>query len=162
MKRFILSITVAALGAMSLAGVAVGKPIPSFTMTDLAGKKITNASLKGKVVLIDFWATWCGPCKAASPSMEKLHKTYAKQGLVVLGANTGDDNSKQKAAAYKKEHKYTYNFTVDNDKLAQAWGVTGIPRFILIDKKGVVLIDQTGFDSSVVTKLEAAIKKALK
>ncbi len=142
----------------------VGKPVPPFSMTTVGGKKITNKSLKGKVILVDLWATWCGPCKQASPTMQRLHMTYGKRGLVVIGADTFENSKDAKtnvkgAIAYAKEHKYTYTFTANNDKLAAAWGVDHIPYFILIDKKGVVrkLFNQgtiPGWD----TALEASVK----
>ena len=99
-----------------------GKMLPAFTMTDLNGKKITSQSLRGKVVLIDLWATWCGPCQKASPVMQSLHNKYGGRGLVVIGANTWENNDKTGANArkYRDQHKYTYLFTYNNDDLAKA------------------------------------------
>lgn len=141
-----------------------GKPFPAFKMTDTNGKVHTNASLKGKVVLLDFWATWCGPCKAASPTMQNLHDKYASKGLVVIGANTYEQpNVKATAAAkYQKDHKYTYMFTKENDKLAASIGARGIPFFVFIDKQGVVREVATGFgkDQSP-AQFEAIVKRLL-
>lgn len=161
MKKAFLALSLAALAAFSFAQAKVGAPAPTFTMTTLAGKKLTNANLKGKVVLIDFWATWCGPCKKASPLMEKLHKTYAKKGLVVIGANM-DDNSKAATLGYIKEHKYTYTMTLDNQALAGKWGVSGIPRFILIGRDGKVAMDETGYSPASDAMFKKAIEAALK
>src|SRR5687768_3814654 len=128
--------------AIALAGLAtigtpgelkdlVGKQAPAFKMTDTKGKVHTNGSLKGKVVLLDFWATWCPPCVAASPTMQKLHEKYAKQGLVVIGANLGEHSDPDGTPAkYAKEHKYTYTFTKKNDDYARKLGVRGIPMFM--------------------------------
>lgn len=140
-----------------------GKPFPSFKMTDTAGKVHTNASLKGKVVLVDFWATWCGPCKAASPAMQKLHEKYAKQGLVVIGANTFERPADRKGAAakYQNEHKYGYTFTSENDDLAKKLGVQGIPFFVFIDRQGVVREVVTGYGGGSDEKFEATVKKLL-
>ncbi len=140
-----------------------GKAMPAFSMTDTSGKVHTNASLKGKVVLLDFWATWCGPCKAASPTMQKLHEKYAKQGLVVVGANVFEQGpgAKTAAANYAKEHKYSYTFTKGNDALAQKLGINGIPAFIFIGKDGKVAEVQTGFDEALATQFEATVKKLL-
>lgn len=136
-----------------------GKPVPKFTMTDTAGKTVSNTSLKGKVYVVDFWATWCAPCVAASPMMNKLHAKYAKQGLVILGANISD--KKGAASAYKKEHKYGYTFTTGGEKLAQSLGVQGIPAFFFVDKKGVVRKVQEGFSPSLEADFDAQIKKLL-
>jgi len=140
-----------------------GKAMPAFKMTTVDGKTLTNASLKGKVVLLDFWATWCGPCKMASPSVQKLHEKYGKKGLVAIGANVWEQgDSKKKAADYAKEHKYTYTFTHSNDELAKTLKINGIPTFVLVDKKGVVQMVQVGFDpQSTEQELDKAIQKLL-
>lgn len=169
--RVLAAASILAIGAIVVSaqggqGEALkGKPFPSFKMTDTTGKVHTNASLKGKVVLLDFWATWCGPCKAASPTMQKLHEKYAKQGLVVIGANTFErPNDRAGAAAkYKKEHSYGYTFTKENDKLAQQLGVNGIPFFVFIDRKGVVREVATGFGAGESpAQFEEIVKKLLK
>lgn len=137
-------------------------------MTTTEGKTLTGKSLRGKVVLVDFWATWCGPCKKASPVMESLHKKYAKKGLVVIGANTSERDSDGRpvkwanaAKTYKKEHGYTYTFTWGNDDLKEKWGVQGIPTMFVIDKKGVVRKVFVGYDTKLETNLEQAIKPLL-
>lgn len=140
----------------------VGKTAPTFKMKDVKGKTHTNKSLKGKVVLLDFWATWCGPCKAASPTMQALHKKYASKGLVVIGANTFDGaDGLKKSKAYSKEHGYTYTFTYGNDRFAQSLGVRGIPAFIFIGKDGKVAETQVGFSQQLAPKFEATAKTLL-
>lgn len=127
-----------------------GKPIPAFKMTDTAGKAHTNDTLKGKVVLLDFWATWCPPCRKSSPFMQKLHEGYSEQGLVVVGANAFErENKDGAAAAYAKEHNYTYPMTVNNDAFARSLNVRGIPTFILIDRKGTVRHVWVGFNDDM-------------
>jgi len=138
-----------------------GKPAPTFKMTDLKGKVHTNKSLKGKVVLLDFWATWCGPCKAASPLMQKLHTKFAAKGLMVFGANTLEPNSKAAAAAYQKEHKYTYNFTFGNEALTKTLGIRGIPLFVFIDRQGKVAKTFMGYGPQRDPEFEALAKKLL-
>jgi thiol-disulfide isomerase/thioredoxin len=138
-----------ALAQNARLGTFVGKPAPNFVMTDTSGKKLTNKSLLGKVVVLDFWATWCGPCKAASPAMQKLHSQLGSQGVMVIGANCFErGNSATAAKAYAAEHKYTYRFTSNNDGLAESFGIQGIPAFVIIDKKGVVRFTATGLPPS--------------
>lgn len=150
----------------------LNKPVPAFSMTDLAGKTHTNKTLLGKVVLLDFWASWCGPCKAASPSMQRLHKELGSKGLVVIGANTFESFdggteaaqralSRKNAAAYQKEHGYGYTFTIFNDKLAESWGISGVPSFYLIDKKGTVVWMSNGWRSTHESTLRTQIRKLL-
>ena len=142
----------------------VGKPMPAFTMKGLDGKTLTNANLKGKVVLLDFWATWCGPCKAISPMIEKLHKAYKGKAVAIYGANVwerGDKNG-AKARAYAKEHKYTYPMTFGNETLATKLRIEGIPTLLVMDKKGVVRNVYVGFDPKNEAKLRAVIDGLLK
>jgi thiol-disulfide isomerase/thioredoxin len=116
-----------------------GKAMPPFVLTTIGGKKITNRSLKGKVVLFDFWATWCGPCKMASPAMQKIYEAYSKKGVVVIGADTFERNPGPAGAkGYKAEHKYAYTFTYDNDGLARTLGIQAIPAFALVDQHGII------------------------
>ena len=124
-----------------------GKRVPSFKATSFNGKTISNASLKGKPYILDFWATWCGPCKAASPTMQAIHTKFAGKGLIVIGANMGESKSSMaQAKGYPKEHGYTYTFTSANDKLAGSLGIQGIPCFLFVDKMGKIKAVRTGFD----------------
>jgi thiol-disulfide isomerase/thioredoxin len=132
----LLAVTSVAFGADKF-GAWTGKPAPAFKMTDTSGKVWTNSSLKGKVVILDFWASWCAPCKAASPIMQKLSKTYGAQGLVVIGAEA-EGGPKSIAPAYAKEHGYSYKFTTNNDALLATFGPEGIPAFVIIGKDGKV------------------------
>lgn len=159
----IFLITASQIGAQG--ATAVGKALPAFSAKSLAGKPVTNASLKGKVVLIDFWATWCGPCKEMSPTMQALHTKYAKKGLIVVGANLEGGSAadqKAKATAYMKAHKYTYMGTYANEGLAEKLQVNGIPRFILVNKKGSIIGDWTGSNPDFMSVVSPLIEKALK
>ena len=172
MKKMLFALPIAAVAAFALAQTPAteapnfadlkGKKV-TYQMTDTAGKAVTNETLKGKVVLIDFWATWCGPCKAASPTIQMLHEKYAKDGLVVIGANAFERTDPDGAAAgYAKEHNYSYMMTVKNDALAKSWGVRGIPAFVVIGRDGTVALAQTGFGKGKTDViLEDAVKAAL-
>jgi len=154
----ILALTSAFAGPETLKG----KPIPAFAMKSVTGTSYTDKSLKGKVVILDFWATWCAPCVAASPTMQKLYTKYAKQGLVVLGSNITD--SVDGVKGYAKKHGYSYPFTQGNEAYAKKLGISAIPVFVFIDKKGIVQKVDTGFTTTTspadweatVTKLLAA------
>lgn len=143
-----------------------GKPMPSFKLVDTTGKTHTNASLKGKVVLIDFWATWCGPCKAAMPMVQSLHTKYKAKGLVVIGADILESKNKEgAAAAFKKTTPYTYTFTKntkESEVLANKLQIEGIPTMLLIDKKGTIQLVKVGFSPSEKGELAAKIEQLLK
>ncbi len=161
------------MAAMSVAATAqgirsmAGKPVPPFSIKDIGGATHTNKTLMGKVVLYDFWATWCVPCRKASPTMQKLHAAYSKRGLLVIGANAyentnGKPSGKVPAARYAAEHKYTYKFAYDTDRLAKSLGVRGLPVFVLADRRGVIQRVWVSFDAAKTpAELEAAIGRAL-
>ena len=163
-RLFVVGSMMVAAGAAFAQAPAIGKTVPAFSMRDLAGKTHTDKTLRGRVVLIDFWATWCGPCKKAAPVMQALHTKYGKKGLTVIGANVEgiEGDASKLVKDYRATHKYTYTFTVGNEDLGSKWKVEGIPTFILVDKKGVVRIIQTGTDPGWDKRMEKAIASALK
>lgn len=138
---------------------AEGKPLPNFVMTRLDDTKLTNKDLKGKVVVIDFWATWCGPCKAAAPKLQAIYDEFAEKGLVVIGANLAERangqpiQTKDNAVAYVAEHKYTYTFTYGNDALGKEWKVPGYPTFFVVGRDGNVKEVLVGFNENRMRQL---------
>lgn len=120
----------------------VGSKAPNWTLEDAAGKAHSLNDYRGKVVLMDFWATWCGPCKAAMPSIQKIHERFADKGLVVLGMNCWESGD---PAKYMDEKGYTYGLMVGADDVAEAYGVSGIPTFYLIGKDGEIVHVEVGF-----------------
>ena len=143
------------------------KPVPNFKLVTTTGQTITRSSMMGKVYLVDFWATWCGPCKAAMPSMQKLHNKYKAKGFSVIGANileNGTDKANT-AAKFKQAAKYTYTFTKNTpeaEKFAEALKVQGIPTFLLIDKKGVIRHVEVGFSPKHEADLDKKVAALLK
>jgi thiol-disulfide isomerase/thioredoxin len=108
-----------------------------------AGKSLTTADLKGKVVLVDFWATWCGPCNAEIPRVKELYKTYHAKGLEIVGVDCDSDDDTVNAFTKDKEMTWTQLREESQAEepwhpLAKKWGVSGIPTMFLLDKKGVL------------------------
>jgi peroxiredoxin len=148
-----------------------GKPAPAFTLQDLNGNKVSLASYKGKAVLINFWATWCGPCKIETPWIVALRNKYASQGFEVLGISTeGEDlkpddkagHAKDKAAIGKfvREMKVTYPMLVDGDSISKPYGgLDDLPTTYYVDRKGTVIAAQVGMSTQA--EMETNIKKAL-
>lgn len=140
----------------------LNKPLPTFTLNKVGGGTITNQTIKGKVVLFDFWATWCGPCRAASPFMQELHNKYASQGLLVVGANAGENTTGDAPARnYAREHNYTFTFTYESDSLFKALNTGAFPTFVLADKQGVVRKVWVGYSNAQKAQMENAIKSLL-
>ena len=143
------------------------KPLPHFKLPRLTGGTLTNSKLKGKVAIIDFWASWCGPCKMASPIMQELHRKYKSKGLIVLGANTSERKdgvpvkSKEFAAEYVAEHHYTYPMVYGSDDFKNACKVSGIPTILVVDKRGIVRLVQVGFAYNLQEILEKTITPLL-
>lgn len=120
----------------------LNKPAPSFVVTDLNGTRIDLDNL-GKVALIDFWATWCGPCKEITPVLISLYKTYSDQGLVVVGIAVSDTEKKVKE--YVESNGIPYSVIATSPKgdtpltkIIQDYGVRAIPTLVLVDKEGIV------------------------
>jgi thiol-disulfide isomerase/thioredoxin len=140
----------------------LGRPMPSFRMIDIEEQPITSESLKGKVVLIDFWATWCGPCQRVAPVLQELHTKYGGRGLVVIGADTSErSRTKEWAVDYAREHHYTYTFTYGTDDVKELCGVDALPTLFLIDRKGIVRRVQPGYYTRLLPDLEEALKPLL-
>ncbi len=135
----------------------IGKPAPDFEPAIQAGAKLPSLSaLKGKVVLIDFFATWCGPCVLAMPHLEELHQKLAGKGLTVLGVSTESSAIVARAA---EKYNVTYSLASDeNEGVSGSYRVFALPTMVLIDRKGTVR-EVSIADSDAI---DAALMKALK
>ena len=138
----------------------VGDKAPAFKLTSLAGPEVTLDSLKGKVVLLDFWATWCGPCKQIMPVIQKLSEEFKDKGVAVFGVNTWEKKDGA-AKSYMESKKYTYGCLLAGEDLAKTYGITGIPTLIIINKDGTIAKAEVGAGGNVEADLRAAITAAL-
>jgi len=131
---------------------------PDFTLQDLSGKKVTLSGLKGSVVLLEFWATWCPPCRASIPGIERLHRAYGNKGLTVLAVSF-DEGGWDKVKDFVAEHKITYSVLKGTDEVSTKYLVRMIPAMYLVDKQGIVRKQYLGGGSE--EELEKEIKALL-
>jgi len=124
-------------GCTSKEKEAASSAAPDFTLQDMAGKKVRLADLKGRVVLIEFWATWCPPCRAEIPAIERLHTQYGDKGLTVL-AVAMDEGGWDGVKAFATERKITYTVLRGTEDVSAKYMVRLIPATFLVDKQGVI------------------------
>jgi peroxiredoxin len=167
LARMSLVLALAAGGAgASFAPRAValdkGQEAPEIELRDLSGNPVKLSAFRGKVVLVDFWASWCGPCRDSLPVLDRLSRTYQDKGLVVLGVNI--DESADAAQAFLKKNNLKVSFPVVNDKdkrVAARYAPPTMPSSFIIDRTGRVQRVHEGFRSSDAQKLEAELKALL-
>jgi peroxiredoxin len=145
-----------------------GRPSPDFSLEGLDGKPFKLSENKGKVVVVDLWATWCGPCVKSLPDLQKLSedKSLASRGLVVVAPNVGED--KPTIKEFIEKNKYTLTVLVDEKTtLANALGVSGIPTKLVIGRDGIIRkvlvgnVPAVGDQPSSEDQLKQAIEAAL-
>jgi cytochrome c biogenesis protein CcmG, thiol:disulfide interchange protein DsbE len=149
-------------------GKMSGKEAPEFSVelvlnADRAGaapgaSSVKLSDLRGKAVVIDFWATWCGPCRAEAPIVNKLAERYRGKDVVVLGVNT--DDGEGKAKAFAQQERLTYPIAYDGDRsAANAYNVQGLPTLVVVSKTGKIVAIRTGVTSE--SDLEELVEQAL-
>ncbi len=162
MKRnlpFILALVVLLLVfGCSSGGTSVGSHAPDaeFVPVSDTTRKVTLNDMHGKVVLMDFWATWCGPCRQLIPHLQDLNAKYKSKGLEVMGISNEDPAT---VADFQKSMNVTYPLYLDKDKIAGInYGIDSYPTVLLADREGKVLYFSVGVDPEA---LDAAVSKAL-
>jgi len=139
--------------------IPVGQAAPDFALQNVSGRsgRTTLKEFRGRVVLLDFWSTLCGPCQAATPTMAMLHEKYGKQGLVVIGIDVQEPFAKVKE--YVREHQVPYRVLLDADaRVSEKYGIAAIPAFFIIDAQGAIAWRRTALRAE---EMEEQIQKAL-
>jgi thiol-disulfide isomerase/thioredoxin len=166
MQKIVITKTTPAAGATDAQEQTTpklqGKQAPAFTLTTLEGKKVSLADYKGKPVFVNFWATWCEPCKLEMPWIEEFSKKYAGDGLVVLGIST-DDVGKDVVAKTVRKLGVTYPILLKDDKIEDMYDIQYDPESFYVDKTGKVVIATAGITDGQGGKdeIEANIKKLI-
>ena len=137
-----------------------GKAAPAFVLTNLEGKKVSLADYKGRPVLVNFWATWCGPCKVEMPWFEVFRKQYAAQGFEILGLTDDADAGKDAIAKVAAKAGVTYPILLTDGKVQTAYGgLEVLPVSFYVDRNGVIVEQTAGLGSK--NQIEANIKKVI-
>jgi len=146
-------------GPMKLVGDVQGVPAPDFTLPSLDGRKVTLSDFRGKAVLLNFWATWCPPCKVEMPWFEDLQKQYGQDGLIVLGVAM-DDSAPATIAKFASALGVNYPVLLGTDKVSDDYGdVQYLPTTFYIGRDGTIVDKMTGLLDR--KDIENAVRKTL-
>jgi cytochrome c biogenesis protein CcmG/thiol:disulfide interchange protein DsbE len=136
------------------------KPAPNFSLKDADGNPVNLADYRGKVVLVNFWATWCGPCEAEIPWFIEFEKKYKDQGFAVLGVSMDDDGWKS-VRPYVASHKINYRVMIGSEVVSQQFGeIESLPTSFVLDRAGRIasnhigLVDKVDYQNEIVKLLE--------
>lgn len=166
LKKFILKTIPLALAALLLftqpaaAILQKGDAAPPIKLTTTSGQPITLNNYRGYVLVMDFFATWCIPCKEAIPHLNSLRAKYGKQGLQVLGVSV-DEGSDRDVKDFIAERRISYPVAIAGEEMQTEYGLRSIPTVFVINKKGVVVERFQGFSEQTAKAMEETIKRLL-
>ena len=157
-----IAIGLAACSADRTLPGSVGTPVPAYGAVALAGDSIALADLRGQVVLLNVWATWCHPCREEIPALQRLHERMADSGLRIVGVSVDAGGEGERVAAFAREFGVTYDIWLDpDDRVSDTFYTLGVPTTLLIDRAGVVRWRHTGpvkdTDPVLLRALDAAL-----
>ena len=160
MKILLICLLLPLTNAFGVTGL-VGQPAPDFALKSLTGKNLRLSEFRGEVVMINFWATWCGPCRQEMPLLDELHRRYQKVGLRLIGVNIDDDQR----SAIKMVRVLGISFPVLLDErkhVSRLYDVDAMPATLLIDRTGVVRYIHHGYRSGYEQSYVDEIRELLK
>lgn len=138
-----------------------GSTAPDFTLTDLQGRSLRLSDLRGKAVILNFWATWCPPCKQEIPWFVDLQKRYGPEGLQVVGVNMDDEGDQKNVAKFAAENSINYPVLLGKENVAAAYGgIDYLPTTFYIDRGGVVM-DRVFGQPGTPAEIEQNVKRAI-
>jgi len=160
--RILRSLLAAAACSLAASAFAAANPsAPDFTLRGADGRNVRLDELRGQVVLVNFWATWCGPCREEMPRLETLYEKYGKSGFVLLGVNVDDDPAAAVAAAAKL--KVSFPVLLDTDKsVSKLYKLNSMPTTVVIDRDGKMRFLHRGYRAGTESDYEQQIRGLLK
>jgi peroxiredoxin len=163
LKRILL-VTIAAsfLSAPSPVDAAprLGQPAPEFKVTSTTGQTISQGNYRGYVLILDFFATWCQPCRQSIPHLVEMNRKYSKQGLQILGLSV-DEDGEQAVRTFTDEFRVNYPLALAGDSTTVDYGIRSVPVMFLIDKKGKLVEVYRGYSDEMARSVEQSIKRLL-
>jgi peroxiredoxin len=143
-NRLAAIVAAAALALPALAADPTGSPAPAFTLGSSAGSNVSLAQYKGQVVMLNFWASWCGPCRQEMPLLESIYKKYNRMGFTLIGVNVEPDSNA--ANQWLKQTPVSFPILYDKDsKVSKLYDVAGMPSTVIIDRTGKVRVLHRGY-----------------
>jgi peroxiredoxin len=143
-STFILAVALTAAAALPAASMAAGTPAAAFQLPAAAGAQVSLADLKGQVVLINFWASWCGPCRQEMPVLDQLYRKYKTAGFTLLGVNVEPKSGD--AMSFLKATPVSFPILFDTQsKVSTLYEVSGMPSTVIVDRKGNIRYVHHGY-----------------
>jgi peroxiredoxin len=149
------------LPANSHAILQKGQVAPQFKGASLTNRQVSLSDYRGKVVVLDFFATWCGPCKDSLPHMVELHRKYSGKGLQVIGMSADDESDRLYVKVFASDMNLPYPVIIADEDLQADYGLRSVPMIVVIDKKGVVAEKYMGYSSAIARKINDLIKRLM-
>jgi peroxiredoxin len=144
------------------APAAVGSPAPDFSLKDIDGKVVRLSDLRGKVVLLEFWATWCSPCKDTIPALVALNKQFTGKDFALISISMDEGSGAvARLREFSSRYRISYPILPGTQETAEAYSVRGVPMSILIDKKGTINNTHVGFMDNYQTVIAGEVDKLL-
>jgi len=135
---------------------------PDFTLRDLSGRNVSLSDYKGKVVLLEFWATWCPPCKASVPALVELNRKYKQKGFIVVAVSMDtDSDASEKVRKFSDAHNITFPVLLANETAPKLYNVISIPTSFLIGKDGTIVDIYRGYSEAFDNDVSVHIEKLL-
>lgn len=136
---------------------------PDFTLATLDGNKVTLSGLRGKIVVVNIWATWCPPCRAETPALEKSYEQYKDSGVVILGVDLTNQDAVSDVESFVQEFKLTYPILLDRDgSVGNLYQIKGLPSTFFINRAGIIRTVVVGGPMSetfIRSKIEALLRE---
>ena len=160
MLKHLFSLAACAIVASATAGELSG-PAPDFSLKAKSGETVALSDLKGEVVMINFWATWCGPCRKEMPHLEALHQRYKDLGFTLLGVDVEDDE--RGALKYLEETPVSFEILFDpGNRVSEMYDVVAMPSTVMVDREGNMRYIHHGYQSGYENEYQSQIRELLR